>query len=363
MENFNCKINENDIATIDLLNAFFICVVLYLHHSMYTKYHIKLFSEFHLNHYLQKMAVGGFFFLSGFKLMKTKFETSFKDFFINRFFRIYLLYLLAVICHSIVVFPYIHLGRFPDYKNIIIHALGIQTILPGIFGPIYLTLWFISFLFLFYLHFIFTRKIVHKTFNYLITLGVTILIIMISHNSIKIFNISPFSKELCIFLLYFSFGMIYAVNKIAIEKIYNFLLILAILFGLYGSLFFLTYKINVWGVEFINIAFYVISSSALYVLIFKIIGQNFIPRRINRTVKYMSYASFCVFLFHRPIWSIMNFVWFATNYFHSLYIMVIIPIIIFIVCYKLQKAYSHSISNFVQAKRPFTASIRGGIQP
>ena len=152
-----------DTFTVDFLNTIFIVMVLYLHHSMYTTYAIKLLPELNFNLFLQKMAVGGFCFLSGYKLTLSKIHTPVKAFIINRFFRIYLLYLAAVICFSVIVYPYLNYGRFPDLGTVLVNASGFQSVVPGLFGTGYLTLWFISFLFLCYIFFLAARKSVHKT--------------------------------------------------------------------------------------------------------------------------------------------------------------------------------------------------------
>ena len=343
MNDHSIRADERDITTVEFLNSFFIAVILYLHHSMYTIYHIKLLPAFHFSLYLQKMAVGGFFFLSGLKMTQSKLKSPVGAFIKNRFFRIYLLYVLAVICYSVIVFPYINLGRFPNYKNVIIHALGIQSIFPGVFGSGYLTLWFISFLFLCYVFFLFTRKIVTRNSLFIGALAAGILIIYIIHTHSISLGVVIFRKDIPIYLAYFAMGMFFAENRFKAEKVNSFFLLVVSTLGLIGALYFFTYKPRVCGKEVIPVIFYIISSIAFYVLIFKAFKRYRPTKQIKSLIQYMSFASFCVFLFHRPVWSVMNLVWFDASLFHSLYIIVFAPIIIFLGCHRLQIGYNRMI--------------------
>ncbi|KPA14028.1 membrane protein containing Acyltransferase 3 domain protein [Candidatus Magnetomorum sp. HK-1] len=338
--------SENNITTVEFLNSFFIIIILYLHHTMYMIYHIKLLPEYNLNLYLQKMAVGGFLFLSGFKLTHSKIKSSVGAFIKNRFFRIYLPYVLAVICYSGIVFPYINLGRFPNYKNVFIHVLGIQSILPGVFGSQYLTLWFVSFLFLCYAFFLLTRKIVTRSSLFLMSLAFSILIILIIHlYSTSIMGIAIFSKDILIYLIYFAMGMLYAKNRFIMEKTNSIILLVVSIFGLISTLYFYTYKPQVWGDELILAISYIISSIAFYILIFKGFKQYRPSRQIKSLIQNMSFASFFVFLFHRPVWSIMNLVWFDISILHSLYMIVFAPIVIFVGCHRFQSGYNRLLQN------------------
>ena len=340
------KADKSEITTVEFLNSLFIIVILYLHHSMYTIYHIKLLPEFNLNLYLQKLAVGGFFFLSGLKMTQSKSETPVGDFISNRFFRIYILYVLAVICYSMIVYPYLNFGRFPDFKNIIIHALGIQSIFPGLFGSGYLTLWFISFLFLCYAFFLLSRKTVQTPPLFGAVLGGSILFILAANHFGKQYGIAIFRKDICIYLVYFGMGMFYAVNKKRHEKTNLIFMISTIVLGLSGSLYFFTYKPKIPAQEFFTIVLYLASHMAFYMLMFKAFGRYHPSKQMKSLLVYLSFASFCVFLFHRPVWSVMNLVWFKASLLHSLYIIVFIPFCIFIGCHRLQREYNKLIHKF-----------------
>jgi len=57
-----------------------------------------------LSYLLQKFAVGGFLFLSGYKLALSKRDEPAQTFLLNRFLRIYPLYFLAVVLFSCLIF-------------------------------------------------------------------------------------------------------------------------------------------------------------------------------------------------------------------------------------------------------------------
>ncbi len=336
-------INSDKILTVEFLNAFFILIILYLHHAMYTRYNIKILPEYNLNLYLQKMAVGGFLFLSGFKLTCSKIEYPVGSFIKNRFFKIYLPYLLAVICYSIIVFPYINLGQFPNYKNVIIHALGIQSIFPNIFGSQYLTLWFVSVLFLCYVFFLLTRKIIIRSYLFTIKLTFIIFIIFIIQlYSNSIIGHVVFSEDVIFYLVYFAFGMLYAKNN-QIEKIGTIILLFTSTFFLICTLYFNTYKPQVLGKGFLLAFSYIISHTAFYIFVFKHFKQLCLSKQMISLIRYISFASFFTFLFHRSVWTIMNFVWFDVSIRHSFYIIIFAPIIIFVGCHRFQSYYNQTI--------------------
>lgn len=335
---------NDKISTIEFLNTFFILMVLYLHHTMYTKYNIKLLPEYNLNLYLQKMAVGGFLFLSGFKLTCSKIDDSFGSLFKNRFFKIYIPYLLAVICYSVIVFPYVSLGKFPNYKNIFIHILGIQSIFPEIFGKQYLTLWFISILFICYAFFLLTRKIIIRGNIFIIILAFIIFIIFIIQSyGNSLIGYAMFSNDVIIYLVYFAFGMWYAKYN-QIEKISTIILLSAFSLFLICTLYLNTYKHQVWYKGLFLVFSYIISNIAFYIFIFKHFKHLRLSKPIISVIKYISFASFFTFLFHRPIWSIMNFVWYDVSLLHSFYIIIFAPIIIFVGCHRFQSYYNLTIS-------------------
>jgi len=339
-------LNNSNILTIDFLNTIFILTVLYLHHTMYTIYNIILLPEYNLNIYLQKMAVGGFLFLSGFKLTCSKIEYPAKLFIINRFFKIYLPYLIAIICYSFFVFPYINKGQLPDYKNVIIHVLGIQSIFPNFFGSSFITLWFVSILFICYIYFLLTRNIINRTILFLITQIFTISVIyIIQKYSNFIIGFEFFSKDVIIYLSYFAAGMLYAKNY-KLNKISSILLISISALFFFIALYFNTYKNELFNKEFFFNFSCIISNILFYILIFKHFKNLPLSHQISSLIINISFASFFVFLFHRPIWSIMNFVWFEVSLLHSFYIIIFAPIIIFIGCHKFQSFYNRTILRY-----------------
>jgi hypothetical protein len=58
-----CDKKAATVNIIEMLNATFICLVLFLHHGSYSNHLLPL--HYAVSLYIQKLAVGGFFFCQG----------------------------------------------------------------------------------------------------------------------------------------------------------------------------------------------------------------------------------------------------------------------------------------------------------
>lgn len=331
---------DGNALSVEFLNAIFILIILYLHHPMYTKISIKLFPEYYLNLYLQKFAVGGFLFLSGFKMAISKIDYPILSFVKNRIFKIYIPYVIAVFCYSIIVHPYIYRGQNPDYRNVIVHLLGIQSVFPDIFGGQFFTLWFVSVLFICYAFFLLTRKLFVKN-------PLFIIIIISIVFAINISKYGFLSKDLVIYLVYFVIGMLFAkndqlvnINAIILLAVFSIFLLFALY--LYTSIY------QIWGKDLFSVLSCIISSTALFICTFKEFRCFKLSKPVVIAIRYISFASFFVFLFHRPIWSMMNFVWYDVSLYHSLYVIIFVPILIITGCHWFQNQYNLILSKFIR---------------
>ena len=124
-------------ASIYLLHTVFIFIILFLHHWGYTENYFKLVSKYNFILFLQKLSVGGFFFLSGYKMAKYKLADPVKNFIVNRFFRIYILYVISLVLFSFTAYPHLNNGDLPSIKNFLVHILCFQSILPDLFQKNY----------------------------------------------------------------------------------------------------------------------------------------------------------------------------------------------------------------------------------
>lgn len=70
-----------------------------------------------------------------------------------------------------------------------------------------------------------------------------------------------------------------------------------------------------------------------------------IPHYMNSFLKWVAYSSFCIFLFHRPVWTILLWVWNERTFFQSLFVFFIGIPIIFILSYITQTFYNQVVVN------------------
>ena len=156
--NKSCDQYSTKLNSIVMLTVVCLLSVLILHHPTYTLDYLSPIRKFYVHDFLQKFAVGGFIFLSGFKMAKSKASNTIKEFLINRFLKIYPLYLLALILFSFIVYPDFNNDIFPSWKNFVLHAFAFQSIFPDLFQANYHTIWFISIIFICYGFFLLLRR-------------------------------------------------------------------------------------------------------------------------------------------------------------------------------------------------------------
>jgi peptidoglycan/LPS O-acetylase OafA/YrhL len=345
MQTYVSDCEKIKINTIEFLNTIFIFVVLFLHHSNYTTDYFSLFSQYNVTLYLQKLSIGGFIFLSGFKLTNSKSLTSFRAFFINRFFRIYLLYLISLFFFSFTAYPYLNSGEFPSLPNIILHIFCIQSIVPDLFQANYHTLWFVSILLCCYIFFLFTRKIIQKPPLFYLCLFLTSFGVFGLHKLAKHFNIAIFDKDFIIYLTFFALGMIYSNSRNKIERVNNGVLCLLFITGFVGLiLFYSDISIKIVNKSTVELFFILISTIPFYLLAFKIVPKINLFSSFSLLISFMSYSSFCVFLFHRSIWAVMSSIFSARHFSQWLFIIVLGVPTIFLSSYLIQIKYDHVLS-------------------
>ena len=281
------KINS-PIDLINLLTVIFTLVVLLIHQSNYVFDIVPNFFHPLLQINLPFLgsftfAVAGFIFLSGYKLASSP-QYSFVQFWQRRFFRIYPLYLLAVLLFALLI------NRHSTPANIILHLLSLQSLFPRLFGDNFLTLYFIGLLFLFYLDYSLTARLLSRPLIFL-------------------------SVQLLIFGL--SLGLHFA----------NF-------FNL--TLFDVTFFSYFW--------FFIIGIfSAHYFPLPRRVGS--VPLWFSVLVNNLAIASYPVYLFHRVYWQIIS------NLIHGQPLLqwcLTVPIgfpLLFVVGLVIQKKYNHLVSS------------------
>lgn len=349
----NSYCHSNRIDPVELLSAVFIVVVLFLHHRGYTTDYSWLLPKYKITLFLQKLSIGGFIFLSGFKLAKSKLSEPARSFAINRFFRIYLLYLLALIVFSFTAYPHLNKGAFPSWPNFILHAFCIQSIVPYMIQRNYHTLWFVSILFCCYGFFVLTREALQMPYFFFVVLLIALLCIFAIHHIGAMYDVNIFQRYLNTYLAFFAFGMIYSKIQKRIDILNVKLLLCLFLVGFLGlTLLYNTIRINTWYESLTEFFLILISTLPLYCITFKMAPKLYLSNQVVRTLKCISYSSLCIFLFHRPIWAVMETIWDSRSFYQWLFIMVIGIPTIFTLSYVTQSTYDRIIVNIRHKKAP-----------
>lgn len=362
------------VDTTIYMTLIFVSVVLMLHHVNYTHNYLWEISHrfFHpyetgVDQLFQKFAVGGFLLLSGYKLSLSKVSEPVVPFLFNRLKRIYPLYLLALIVSSPAAYPHLVDGQLPSLANFIMHALCLQAVLPDFFQQDFYTIWFVSNLFCCYLLFLGLRKTLGRPATFCIKLGLFILAIALLRQLAGTYDISVFANDFNIYLLFFAAGMecsqlqprLMTVNKfalISISVVCTGLLIALTLnpietASLYGP---------IAGSTAGSIALSIIDSSLkigsvlpIHVLLLTSFKETRVSPKIAALMKKLTVASYCTFLFHRPIWTLLHGIWSGSSYLQSVFILGFGIPLIFVCSYCLQLFYNRCILPMLPGNRSY----------
>ena len=304
------RYTPSEMNPVLVINSLLISIILYLHHSSYTNNYFSILANYHINELLQKFAVGGFFF------------------FMNRFLKIYILYFVALIIASFTLYPFLNNGTYPTVNNFILHILCIQTILPDYYQNNFHTLWFVSILMACYILFIVLRNDI-ISLNKFIAKQVAI-IVLISAVSLYTFdNVHKiFSLDFSVYLLFFSIGMLASRYTIVLKNKYCFAI------GVIGNLTLLVIYnniyVNTWYEYIVYASLVVLSNLALFKVLCCFVKSIKYTNYIKRIITHYSFASFCVFLLHRSIWSAMATIYPKGTLLQWVYIIFLgIPIIVY----------------------------------
>lgn len=337
----NISLNKKN-SEVECLNTLFIFIVLYAHHGSYTHNYLHIFSVYGIRFFLIKFAVGGFLFLSGFKVAKSKSSDSVMTFFTKRISRIYWLYLISLLFFAFTAYPHSNDGAFPSFANNIKHVLCMQSIFPDLFGNIYDTLWFVSTLFSCYVFYIFTRKILEKSDKSFFAIVIITLFTILIFNYLGIlYGIKMFMIDFNTYLCFFAFGMIFSKRKKEITALCNRTYFILFSVGFLGLLSLKTLvSVNTWYEETIQFILIYLSALPLYFIVFKNYNHFKFPPFAVNLFKIISFSSFCVFLFHRPIWTVMSGIWNDRSFFQWFYIVPFGITLIFTLSYFIQTSYN-----------------------
>ncbi|SMH30318.1 MULTISPECIES: acyltransferase [Cyanophyceae] len=336
------KQEDRCIDSVIVLTVICTLSVLLLHHANYTLDFLSPARPFHLHKLLQRFAVGGFIFLSGFKLTKSKLKSSISEFVINRFSKIYGLYFLSVIIFSTTAYPYLNNENFPSIKNTLLHLVALQAILPDHFGNNFHTLWFVSVLLICYSAFLIFRAWLTDLSKFILwvsgfTLSISIIRIIFLQRGIYLFQ-----YDLELWLLIFFAGMINADRNLSLEikEYYLIFAKFAIIFGLSILLFLYNYSgdipANIFRIiEIFGALIFLFPSYSL------ILRKHFIFHPyVIFILKYIAASSYCIFLLHRSIWTVLFYLFSDRTIVQSLFILGLGVPLICLISYLFQSSYT-----------------------
>lgn len=351
--------NTSKVDNIAWMNLLFIFLVLLLHHVNYTQDYLWAITHRFINPYesginqiLQKITVGGFLFLSGYKLALSKQFEPTKEFLFNRFLRIYPLYFLAVVLFSFTVYPHIN-GERPNLGNFAIHALALQAWLPNLYQDNYLTIWFVSNLLFCYFMFILLRRYLSNSRHFLLVmLAIVLAINLIRIIALKLADIEMFSGHFDIYFLFFAFGMWCSQRQEKStsysRKRFFFALVLLIVCTISFVYMNLLLSSNWFGYLLLERIFILGFTLPIFYLFLWMPLKKSLSNKAAYIINYVGSASLCIFLFHRPLWTLMYRMSPGKSYPQSLFILGLGIPLIFVISYQIQSFYNSRLSLFLR---------------
>jgi len=330
------------------------------------------------------VAMGSFVFISGFSLYLSKSNRNLntKDkinkFLKKRFLRIFPLYWFALIIY-LIIFP--DTGRSIIYS--VAHVFGLQMIFAPMGGDPIWTIWFIGIIVIFYLIFILLsyldslKKVIpasiliqavfvtlnllfnmvdYRFFLYynIFILGIIASKIYISPQFTKIKEyLIQKNKHLPLLIIILIAAISIPLYFVLTRTIYNYFRlnygIQYIFFIIEGRVLGIFEIASIFLIRQILIVLFLVGSLSLFYLMLKILRKIFKAEKINKIISVISYSTFGVYLFHRPIIILLSAI--VTGIFNvdmiareNFYIAYLFVPIIFLFSYFLQKTVDFGIA-------------------
>lgn len=323
------------IQEFDILRALAI-ILLMVHHS--EPYGLKLFgfSLEGLSPYFEAILLGIFFFISGY-LTGRSFQKENKgsvSFFFSRMVRIFPPYLFAVALYIFV------LGITLKKFNLFVYLTGTHFIFAPNYAKIVLTLWYVGAIILFYLIFGLLLANLHSTRGLIIGATIVFAVVYALHQWTGLID-ERFFKYYLVFLIgilctrldhlstWLSGGQVLIKFVLAVLGLFLFsqVLVLSSISPLY----------------ILGTVFFIIS----WVILLFALAARVKSTVILRLAILISYASFFIYLIHRPLWAWLLTV-FPVNTAGGQVFFKIVPasIFIFILSYYLQSGYDRLLTVF-----------------
>lgn len=287
------KINSRDMGVDFLRGASILYIVGFWHMLNYT----DAIPEYNnlVTYRVTWIVLGTFVFISGYFMGKKEIEIekkSLMSFYKNRVLRIYPLYLL-----SLITFTYLGMSDFMT-------SLKAALVLSMFFKPAPPTLWFITMLMFFYTISPFLmsacRKL--KIMNLVMIYFVVSVLLMLYFVFTRLLDI-----RILMYLPAFVFGLIVSMDETGVSEKKS-CLILALVVGIIVS--FLT-NTSYKQVNFLLSIPMV--TTAPYFLFTMFRKKSASLQKIGSIISILSYSSYCMYLFHRPIYIVARRLYFPES--------------------------------------------------
>jgi peptidoglycan/LPS O-acetylase OafA/YrhL len=306
-----------------------------------------------INELNRSMALGIFIFISGFL-----FENN-SDRIINlkeivhvvfrKLLRILPLYWIALTLFMVIFKNFI--GK-TSFISTILHITGLQVIFSSKFCEPIFTLWFVGLIITYYLIFVMAFYVTNSTYEFW-SFSVIMFLFMIS----SIFFLGIGDKRIIVYYFIFFTGVFcHRYHLFEMIRVYHIVICIVV---------------NIISIHyFVSSLYPVISNSQVKPRVFSLIGAStlinlnlfmisfviivyFISRKNGKVselkwIKNISYASYCMFLFHRPIWALVSHYTTTSYRLMNLFILIFIGIpMIYLFSYFIQKFYDYLLRQFL----------------
>lgn len=323
------------MSEFEILRAISILMLLIHHAGVYNLDFFGLRLE-RLSPYVESFLLGSFFLISGY-FMEVTLQNSGGDlrkFIRSRFLRIYPPYLVAL-------FLYVFVMGFTLRNTVdwLVYLSGLQFIFAPAFVKPILTLWYVSAILLYYAVFLVLWRVSSNNRVLVLVSVILFALARLAHHSVGLFD-QRFFKYYFVFLI----GMMLARRG---ESVF---ILSGRWVGLKGILAFvgiwlvsvvLQLEVQPTSIAYLVVTFMFIVSSVVF--LFSLVANAGVDAPW-RWVRGAAYASYFVYLFHRPLWAILEgIIQIPALDYQILFRVLPASAIVVITCYYLQSGYEFLI--------------------
>ena len=343
---------RENMPEFDIMRAVAILIILF-HHLPDHSINFYNLNSFGINYDLSNLNIlnryfglGTFVFISAFVLTKTNsgLETGkeIKKFFLKRYIRVIPLYVIALLIFLKIFANYIApMNSF----SFLAHIFGLQILFASKYCEPVFTLWFVGLIIPYYFVFVVLERY-GKQIRSLLSWSVIITLICI----MSIYFFGVIDKNFVLYFGIFIAAVICARYNI-LNKIRNYhmgIVLLTFLLTIYTYIFIIYPKISVQGAKpglFSSIGLAAFFLTNILMLSTAIILYKF-SRCIVGTIchpllKLISFSSYSIFLFHRPLWWLMGHIYTPKENISKFSYVTLLGIPLIITCsYYIQKGYN-----------------------